>query len=226
MKGIFREHTKIFWTPARLHSLYMGLLLIALASVVQISAGHYSAGRAALAPPESDLFLDNLPTLDLGFVLVGGSILFWIFFCFLLSTRPHYLLFGIKAIALLVIFRAFFMNLTHEGIYPGGFVPTTEDAGFSFYHLLTFQGNLFFSGHTAFPFLMTLIFWREKFWRRFFLVATVFFGASVLLAHVHYSIDVFAAPFIVYGIFVITAKLFPRDYDILESWQKFQEVKG
>jgi membrane-associated phospholipid phosphatase len=37
----------------------------------------------------------------------------------------------------------------------------------------------------------------------------MFFGASVLLAHVHYSIDVFAAPFIVYGVFVIAAKVFP-----------------
>jgi hypothetical protein len=39
----------------------------------------------------------------------------------------------------------------------------------------------------------------------------------VLLAHVHYSIDVFAAPFIVYGMYVITAKLFPRDYALFAS---------
>ncbi len=210
-KRLYREHNPQFWTPARRRSLYLSFVLIVLAIVVQVAAGRYSAAQARLAPPESDLFLNNLPIVDLGFLLVGGAILFWIFSLWLFSLRPRYLPLGIKALALLIIFRAFFMNLTREGIYPGGFVPTSENYGFSLYHLVTFQGNLFFSGHTAFPFLMALIFWNERFWRRFFLAATVFFGAAVLLAHVHYSIDVFAAPFIVYGIFRIAEKLFPRD---------------
>ncbi len=212
MPDIFREHRGGFWTAARKRSLYLGLFLVAIAIFVQVSAGHYSANHALLAPPESDLFLDNLPVVNLGFLIVGAIILFWIFSCFLLVVRPRYLLFGIKAIALFVICRAFFMNLTREGIYPGGVVPSALNTGFGFYHLLTFQGNLFFSGHTAFPYLMALIFWDEKFWRRFFIVATVVFGAAVLLAHVHYSIDVFAAPFIMYGVFAITAKFFPNDY--------------
>jgi uncharacterized membrane protein YcjF (UPF0283 family) len=62
---------------------------------------------------------------------------------------------------------------------------------------------------------MGLLFWNRTFWRRFFMVMTVVFGAAVLLAHVHYSIDVFAAPFIVYGIFVIAGKLFPRDFALI-----------
>src|SRR5258708_19171404 len=87
---------------------------------------------------------------------------------------------------------------------------------------------------------MALIFWREKWFRRFFLVLAFLFGItcakstemlkwfrrfflvlaflfgiSVLLAHVHYSIDVFAAPFITYGVFVITSRLFKRDYALI-----------
>jgi len=151
----------------------------------------------------------------MGFVIVGGIILFWVFSCVLLVLRPRYLLFSMKAIALFVICRMFFTSLTHEGIYPGGIVPSIANTGFGFYHLLTFQGNLFFSGHTGFPFLMALIFWDKKYWRWFFLIATVVFGIAVLLAHVHYSIDVFAAPFIVYGVFVITKDLFPEDYTLL-----------
>lgn len=214
---MYRAHSPRFWTPARLRSLYLSFVLMALAIVIQVAAGHYSAAQARFAPPESDLFLDNLPIVNLGFLLVGGAIAMWAFACILLSTRPKYLPFGIKALALLIIFRAFFMNLTREGIYPGGFVPTNENYGFSLYHLLTFQGNLFFSGHTAFPFLMVLIFWSEKIWRRVFLALTFVFGAGVLLAHVHYSIDVFSAPFIVYGIFHITRKLFPEDYRLFNS---------
>ncbi len=44
-----------------------------------------------------------------------------------------------------------------------------------------------------------------------------FFAAVVLFAHVHYSIDVFAAPFMVYGIFAITAKFFKNDYFLIKS---------
>jgi membrane-associated phospholipid phosphatase len=60
-----------------------------------------------------------------------------------------------------------------------------------------------------------LIFWDNRFLRWLFLGLSIFFGASVLLAHVHYSIDVFAAPFIVYGMFVITKNLFPHDYAMI-----------
>lgn len=219
MSNIFRRlyggHTDAFWTSERRHSLYLSFILIILALVIQVAAGHYSSTVARFAPPESDLFLSNLPVIDFGFILVGGIIFFLMFSFFLLSTRPRYVLFGMKAVALVVICRAFFMNLTREGIYPGAFVPSNGNYGFGLYHLLTYQGNLFFSGHTAFPFLFALIFWNERFWRRFFLVATVVFGTVVLLAHVHYSIDVFAAPFIVYGVFRITEKLFPRDYAVL-----------
>jgi len=35
---------------------------------------------------------------------------------------------------------------------------------------------------------------------------------AVLLGHIHYSIDVFSALFITYGIFVIAKKVFARDY--------------
>ena len=217
MPDIFHAHRNGFWTPARKQSLYLGLFLILIAIFVQISAGQYSARHAFLSPPESDLFLNILPVVNMGFFLVGFIVLFWTFSCLLLVLRPRYLPFGLKAIALFVICRAFFMNLTREGIYPGGIVPSVNNMGFGVYHLLTFQGNLFFSGHTGFPFLMALIFWDKKFWRWFFLIATVLFGAAVLLAHVHYSIDVFAAPFIVYGVYVITAKLFPHDYVLLNG---------
>ena len=59
---------------------------------------------------------------------------------------------------------------------------------------------------------MALIFWDDDFWRPFFIVMAVVFGASVLLAHVHYSIDVFAAPFIVYGVYKIAERFFPKDF--------------
>jgi membrane-associated phospholipid phosphatase len=57
--------------------------------------------------------------------------------------------------------------------------------------------DLFFSGHTATIFLFYLVS-EKKLFRAFFLIATVLVGTSVLLQHVHYSIDVASAPFFAY----------------------------
>ena len=214
MWRVFHQH-KGFWPLARKRSMYVGLLLIVLALAVQITLGQFSARHAVSASGVHDVFLDNLPVVNLGFVIVLWAIATWVLAWVLLILEPRRLIFGTKAVALYIMCRAFFITLTHVGAYPTAMSPGPENIGFSFYSLFTFQGNYFFSGHTAFPFLIALLFWDDTLWRRFFLFLTVFFGAAVLLAHVHYSIDVFAAPFIVYGTFVIAARIFPDDYALL-----------
>jgi hypothetical protein len=215
MRNPFGAHWGGFWTPARKRSMYLGIVLIVLAAIVQITLGQYSASRSISAAPAGDIFLDNLPVINLDFVIVFWGIMVWIIAWWLLTTHPDHLIFGTKAIALYVICRAFFISLTHIGPYPTQMPPGPSNVGFWFYRMFTFQGNYFFSGHTGFPFLIALIFWNNTILRRLFLILTFIFGASVLLAHVHYSIDVFAAPFIVYGVYVIAAKIFPQDYELL-----------
>lgn len=124
--------------------------------------------------------------------------------------------FLIKTVALFIIIRAMFVSLTHIGPYP---LKLTLESG-----MLNFitQGNdLFFSGHTGLPFLIALIFWDHLYLRILFLVSSVIFGAIVLLSHLHYSIDVFAAFFITYTIYHIALKFFHKDYDFFaldEEW--------
>jgi hypothetical protein len=216
MFTIFKAH-KGFWTQARKRSMYLGILLLIFSIIVQIVLGRFSARVAVDAAPVRDIFLDNLPLVDMDPVIVSGAIVLWAFAWALFVLRPRYLLFSTKAIALYIISRAFFFSLTHVGPYPLQYFPGPHNHGYGLYHLITFQGNFFYSGHTAFPFLLALIFWDHKRMRYLFLSLTVFFGAAVLLAHVHYSIDVFAAPFIVYGMFVMTKKLFPDDYALIAS---------
>lgn len=181
-----------------------------------MQAGHYSARSAELSNFVGDVVLDNFPLFDIDFLVVQGALLFWAIVIALLFARPQYLLFGLKAIALFVIFRSFFVSLTHIGVYPEQ-ISLESGVGVKFYNLFTFQGNYFFSGHTGLPFLLSLIFWQERPWRWFFLVATVVFGIAVLAAHIHYSIDVFSAPFITYAIFALGQKLFPRDYALVNA---------
>lgn len=211
---LFSGH-RHFWNRERKQSLLEGLLILCVAIVIQIVAGQYSSAKSATAPSVRDFFLDRMPVFHVDFIIVIVAIVFWVFSSLLLAFTPQRLLFGIKAIAFFIIIRAFFMNLTHLGLYPGAASPGVDNFGWSFYDRVTFQGNLFFSGHAGFPFLMALVFWNRDGWRRLFIVASIIFGAAVLLAHVHYSIDVFAAPFMAYGVFAIAAKFFPKDYALL-----------
>lgn len=211
MKRIFEGH-KDFWDSRHRGSLYAGILLLVLSFMVQVGAGRYSDMKASLSGFTGDILLDNLPVLNIDFIIVQGAMIFWVFSMGRLISRPKYLLFALKAIALFVVVRAFFISLTHIGIYPNQAIIDGDGMLDYIYSRLISDGEFFFSGHTGAPFLLALIFWENTPWRRFFLAATVFFGASVLLAHVHYSIDVFAAPFITYGIFKISSKIFPSDY--------------
>ncbi len=215
--NIFKEHIG-FWNKERKESLLTGILFSILALVIQNFAGRYSAKSATNIV--GDIFLDNLPTIDFTRVIVDGAFFIAILATILLVLKPKHTLFALKVIPLLIITRSFFVTLTHLGIYPNQIV--LGDGVFDrIYVFLNMQDGFFFSNHTGLPFLLALIFWYEKPWRYFFFAVSATFGAVVLLAHVHYSIDVFAAPFITYGIFKFAElELFKKDYAIMVEHSK------
>lgn len=58
--------------------------------------------------------------------------------------------------------------------------------------------DLFFSGHTATIFLIYLVS-TNKSLKNLFLIFTILIACALLIQHVHYSIDILAAPFFSYG---------------------------
>lgn len=200
-----------FWTARNRRSFFIGIFLLTLALMVQVTAGRHSYRKAITASFENDLILDNIPTVNLDEVIVQGAILLAALTIFMIIRHPRYLLFSLKAVAIFIAIRSLFINLTPLGIYPEQAV-FDQGFGSGLYNYLNFEGNYFFSGHTGLPFLMALIFWQKKWARNLFFGVSLLFAVSVLLAHVHYSIDVFAAPFISYGIFRIAKYLFHEDY--------------
>lgn len=201
-----------FWNTERRRSLYSAILLLGFALFFNLVLGSLASQRAIRSPYPIDLLLDILPIVDLDFIIGHAATAFYFVVLTLVLLRPQYLLFAVKAAALFIVIRAVFVNLTPLGLYPGNNDFSAGELGYRFYSYFNFKGNYFFSGHTGLPFLFGLVFLNRKGWRNFFFATSFIFGASVLLAHVHYSIDVFAAPFITYAIFKITQKLFPRDY--------------
>jgi len=76
--------------------------------------------------------------------------------------------------------------------------------------------DLFFSGHTSTLFLVFLAVPGRR-TRPFFLACTAAVGAAVIAQHVHYAVDVLAAPFFAYGSWRLAGRLWPRDLTNGES---------
>jgi hypothetical protein len=205
---------KGFFTKERTRSFLIALVLFGLATVFQFYASIYSNRVSSNAVP--DLLLGILPIVNLNAIIVEGALAAILCSIILLIFKPRYLIFSIKTAAIFIATRAVFVSLTHLGIYPGQINPSS---GFfdSIYTGLGLEAGFFFSAHTGLTFLMALIFWDERFWRFLYVALAIIFGVSVLLAHVHYSIDVLAAPYITYSIYKLSQYFFKEDYELIRS---------
>lgn len=125
----------------------------------------------------------------------------------------------LKSVALFIVIRSIFVIMTHLGPFSDQIAINPND----WIGALTSRNDLFFSGHTGLPFLFALAFWESKHLRLFFLFSSVVAAVSVILGHLHYSIDVFAAFFITYGIFHIAQKLFAKDYHIFLHGNAYEQ---
>jgi hypothetical protein len=221
MKNFFSTihiNHKNAWNKENLLSLLFGVILFVIALILQKFANDYLLSLKGVVV--DDLILKNIPVIDLDFFIVQGALILTAVIVILFLIKPKYLFFGLKALAMFIIVRSFFIVLTHLGTMPSQIVLDKNSIGFNLYNMIFNSSNdFFFSGHTGLPFLMALIFWPEKFWRYFFIGTSIILGASVLLTHFHYSIDVFAAPFITYTLFVATKYFFKKDFAITQEVQ-------
>jgi membrane-associated phospholipid phosphatase len=127
-----------------------------------------------------------------------------------LYDDPERFLLGIKTYTLVLFFRMTAMYLLP--LEPPKDMIALHDPFVEFFSgsqsILT--KDLFYSGHTATMFSFFLIA-RSKSYKTVFLIFTVLMGSGVILQHVHYAVDVFAAPAFVYASYKIASiKIFPR----------------
>lgn len=194
-----------------LRDIGFSVILLVLSFVLSFYAGSFATKY--ISNPVTDIILDNVPVVNVDFIFVEGSLLFWLFVGILLVMHPQRIPFVFKGLTLFVLVRSTFIIMTHLAPYP---TMSKFDAN-GLMQSFTFGGDLFFSGHTGSPFLLTLIFWKDPKLRLTFLAATALFGSAVLLGHLHYSIDVFAALFISYGINDLALFLFRRERALFDD---------
>ncbi len=152
----------------------------------------------------ADPLLAMLPTIDMSaltFFLLYTSIITAIL---MLTSQPHRLLIGFQIYALYAIFRTTTMWLTPLEA-PAGITPLIDP-------LLAWAStgqqlnkDLFFSGHTSTMFILYLVMPAGRA-RTVFFFGFIAIAISLLFQHVHYSVDILAAPFFCYGAMGITLK--------------------
>lgn len=201
------------WNSGFSYSAASGVVLFLLSVAVNYFATMYASERVSL--PVTDVILNNIPVLEVGWIIVYGALLLSLFTILVMFNDPRRIPFVLKSMALFIVIRSVFVSLTHLG----PFLPEHAIDHIRIFNILglTTTADLFFSGHTGIPFLLSLIYWDDKKLRWTFLTVCVIFAVSVLFGHLHYSIDVFAAFFITYTIFHIAQKLFAKDWRLATS---------
>ncbi|MEZ4808308.1 MAG: phosphatase PAP2-related protein [Flavobacteriales bacterium] len=139
-----------------------------------------------------DPFLAGLPARDVSiplFIVLYGTVCIGVHHLF----RERRLLRALQAYVLLLVLRMCTLALVPLGP-PPGLVPLQDPLTRWFYpDALPFEKDLFFSGHTATLFLLYLA--LPNGWRKgSAMLATVVVGLAVMVQHVHWTVDVLAAP--------------------------------
>ena len=156
----------------------------------------------------ADPILELFNPIDLTWLTFGLIYISLIVAIFSFAAKPEILLLALQSYSLLVIFRM--MVMYSAPLEAPERLILLNDPFVQFFgsgEVLT--KDLFFSGHTATLFLLFLIS-DKKHLKIIFLISTVLVGIAVLLQHVHYTIDVLAAPFFAYSSYKIAKILNER----------------
>lgn len=177
------------------------LLAVVLASLANFL--NFVEARQGVVLPDPILNLFN--PIDLTWLIFALIYLSLIAAIAALLNNPKQLMFAIQLYILMVVLRIIAMYLMP--LEPPLKMITLNDPLVEFFGTgQTLTKDLFFSGHTATLFILFLVS-EKKVFKIIFLISTIAVAITVLLQHVHYTIDVFAAIFFTYACYKLIIKL-------------------
>jgi PAP2 superfamily C-terminal len=220
IKAFVRENMHrqaLSWKDKRF-LIYVGLQLLfsAFSLYMTYLALDYTDGYQGYVVP--DIILDHIPVFDVGYIFFQGSFVFIASVAIILLAIPESIPFALGSTSLFFAIRAVFMSLTHLS------APVVAHYSYFEYEhhvkqivfTLSSGNDMFFSGHAGFPFLLALVFWKRKYIRSYFLLCSIIAAVAVLLGHLHYSIDVFSAFFISFGIYHFSKTIFSKEFSLID----------
>jgi membrane-associated phospholipid phosphatase len=169
--------------------LLLGVILTSLANFL-----NFVETRQGVVLPDPILILFN--PIDLTWLIFALIYISIVVALISLLKNPKQLLLTIQVYTLMVAVRIAAMYLLP--LEPPSKMIILKDPFVEFFGTgQTLTKDLFFSGHTATLFILFLAA-KNKLIKTAFLISTIAVAISVLLQHVHYTIDVFAALFFTY----------------------------
>ncbi len=200
---LVEEHTALSREMWWIIGIATGLVAL-LAARISISVmGFLVTARGG--PALNDLILDRVMRGDVLWLHLLAIVLLSSICILLLVLYPRSAPFLLWSCALVFFFRALCLPLTEFGMY----ADAVKIKGSS----LTFGGDLFFSGHVAIASVLVYVLWKNVAARIALLLLLVAIIAILIKGHLHYSIDIIAAPFFAYGACNIIRVSFPKFAD-------------
>ena len=150
----------------------------------------------------NDIILNVVPAIDLSipiFLIIYSVTIFVLYRCL---QDPSVFIIYLWSFIIMSLLRIICISLTPIEP-PYDLIPIKDPISNIFYGSRYITKDLFFSGHTATQFLMFLCL-KRKTDRTIVLVAAILIGVMVLVQHVHYSVDVLAAPLFAYISYWVT----------------------
>ncbi len=219
MRTLIAKHKTLWLNKFFVVSTITGILLFSGSLFVNYGAINYATKEAGSST--TDILLDNLPVINTDFIFTEGAFVFIILTALLLALKPKTIPLTLKSVALFIVVRSIFVIMTHLGPVPNSITPDLNS-----FQFISSGADLFFSGHTGLPFLMALLFWDNKYIKLFFLFCSIVAAVAVILGHLHYTIDVFSAFFITYGIYNLALYFFKKDRKLFVSSPDFDINSG
>jgi len=193
ISGSFASEWRKAWTSNHFRIQWLISLLV-LAGIAFVIPHFFSFIQQREGRTLNDPLLNLLQPKDhsaVTFSLIYGALILSII---ALLVSPHHLLLFVESYCLTTIFRMATIYLVPLND-PHGLIVLRDP----FVNLIGYGGqvitkDLFFSGHVSTLFLLMLTVHQKVFkWILFFIMLSV--ASLILLQHVHYTIDVIAAPF-------------------------------
>ncbi|MDB5011754.1 MAG: hypothetical protein JWQ06_2543 [Mucilaginibacter sp.] len=191
---------EIFNSSVKCSALIGGVILVV--SILFILPGFFNKIEKRKGIVLNDWLLADIPGHNFSVVIFS---IIWIMGGLLLYRaiqKPS--IFIIYMWTLILILIARFISISLVPLEPPiGLIQLTDPVNEIFYGHSTITKDLFFSGHTA---TLTLVFLclEKKSDKLVAFIATITLMALLLIQHIHYTIDVIAAPFITYALFRLT----------------------